>query len=93
LRGWGIEKPTERVGGDVLEVMKTRYFVFCILALASFVLSGCATDTTTTTTTTAETDLTKKRVHTQKDLKKTGESETGEALEKVDPAVRTSGSR
>jgi len=74
-------------------MMKTRPFACCLFAVCTFVLFGCATDTTTTTTTTAETDLTKKRVHTQKDLKKTGESETGEALEKVDPSIRTSGSR
>jgi hypothetical protein len=74
-------------------MMKTRYFTLCMLAMAGLGLSGCATDTTTTTTTTAETDQTRKRVHTQEELKKTGESETGEALEKVDASVRTSGSR
>lgn len=65
-------------------MMHTRYFTVCAAALAILALSGCATDTTTTTTTTAE-----KRVHTQEELKKTGESETGPALEKVDPSVRT----
>ena len=70
-------------------MMKTRHLAICLLALSTLVLSGCATDTTTTTTTTAETDQTKKRVHTQQELKKTGESETGPALEKVDPSVRT----
>ena len=74
-------------------MMKTRYLAACCLATVALMFSGCATDTTTTTTTTAETDLTKKRVHTQTELKKTGESETGEALEKVDASVRTSGSR
>lgn len=74
-------------------MMKTRQFAFCLFALATLALAGCATDTTTTTTTTAETDLTKKRVHTQENLKKTGESEPGAALEKVDASVRTSGSR
>lgn len=73
--------------------MTTRILSFCILTLATVGLSGCATDTTTTTTTTAEVDQTKKRVHTHDKLKKTGESETGEALEKVDASVRTSGSR
>ena len=71
-------------------MMKTRHLAICIFALAGLVLSGCATDTTTTTT---ETDQTKKRVHTRDELRKTGESETGPALEKVDPAVRTSGPR
>ena len=73
-------------------MMKTRYFASCCLAIVALVFAGCATDTTTTTTTT-ETDQTKKRVHAQTDMKKTGESETGEALEKVDASVRTSGSR
>lgn len=75
-------------------MMKMRYFAFCILAVAGLVLSGCATDTTTTTTTTAaEADQTKKRTHTREELRKTGESETGPALEKVDPSVRTTGPR
>lgn len=73
-------------------MMKTRYLASCLLALVALVISGCATDTTTTTTT-AETDQTKKRVHTQEKLKTTGESETGPALEKVDPSVRTTGPR
>lgn len=73
-------------------MMKTRYLIACCFAVVALMLGGCATETTTTTTT-AETDQTKKRVHTQTDLKKTGESETGEALEKVDASVRTSGSR
>jgi outer membrane biogenesis lipoprotein LolB len=73
-------------------MMKTRSFAFCLLALAGFVLAGCATPTTTTTTA-AETDQTKKRVHTREELRKTGESETGAALEKVDPSIRSSGSR
>ena len=75
-------------------MMKTRALAFCFLALAGLALAGCATtETTTTTTTAAETDQTKKRVHTSEQLRKTGETETGAALEKVDPSVRTSGSR
>ena len=89
----GNLKPTERSGGYVLTMMKTRHLAFCLLAFATLALSGCATDTTTTTTTAAETDQTKKRTHTREELRKTGESETGPALEKVDPAVRTSGPR
>lgn len=50
-------------------------------------LSGC---TSTPTTTQTQTDQTKKRVHTQEELKKSGQSETGPALEKTDPAVRIS---
>jgi hypothetical protein len=74
-------------------MMKTRYLGSCLLGLVALVLAGCATDTTTTTTATAETDQTRKRVHTQENLKKTGESDPGRALEKVDASVRTSGSR
>jgi len=83
----------KRFADTYYSMMKMRYFASCLLALAALVVLGCATDTTTTTTTTAETDQTKKRVHTSEELRKTGESETGPALEKVDPAVRTSGSR
>lgn len=57
-------------------------------ALGSFVLSGCAKDKETMVETT---DQMQKRVHTQEELKKTGESDTGAALEKVDASVRTSG--
>ena len=74
-------------------MMKTRYLAFCVFVFAAAVLSGCATQTTTTSTTTAETDQTRKRVHTSEQLRKTGESETGPALEKVDASIRTSGSR
>lgn len=66
--------------------MKIQYVL--VIALVSFVLSGCAKDKETMVQTT---DQTQKRVHTQEDLRKTGQSETGAALEKVDPAVRTSG--
>ena len=74
-------------------MMKTRYLAFCALALASLMLSGCATHTHTATTTTPETDPTLKRTYTQEQLRKTGEPETAAALEKVDPSVRTSGPR
>ena len=70
-------------------MMKIQYISLVVIALASMVLSGCASDTATAPP--PKTDLTKKRVHTQEELKKTGETETGPALEKVDPSVRTSG--
>jgi hypothetical protein len=73
--------------------MKTHYLACGAVALASFTLAGCATQTTTATTTTTETDQTLKRVHTQEELRKTGEPETAAALEKVDPSVRVSGPR
>jgi outer membrane biogenesis lipoprotein LolB len=74
-------------------MMKTHYLALCALALASLMLTGCATQSTTATTTTTETDQTLKRVHTQEELRKSGEPETARALEKVDPSVRVSGSR
>lgn len=67
-------------------MMKIQYFF--VIALVSFVFSGCARDRETMVQTTNQTQ---KRVHTQEELKKTGESETGAALQKVDPAVQTSG--
>lgn len=72
-----------------LKIMKLQHVFF--VAVASLALSGCATETASTTT--AETDLTRKRVHTQEEMLKTGESDTGAALEKVDASVRISGRR
>lgn len=66
--------------------MKTRYFG---ALLGGILLAGCTTTTTTTTQT--ETDQTKKRVHTQEELRKSGESDAARALEKTDPAVRVQG--
>jgi outer membrane biogenesis lipoprotein LolB len=58
-----------------------------VVALASFVLSGCAKDKETMVQ--SSSDQTQKRVHTQEELRKTGQSETGAALEKTDAAVQT----
>ena len=66
--------------------MKLKYFF--LGAIASCVLFGCAKDKETMVQST--TDQTQKRVHTQAELTKTGQSETGPALEKVDPAVQIS---
>ena len=74
-----------------LTVMKPRYSVLCFLVVGSLIFSGCATDTTTTTQT--QVDQTRKRVHTQDELKKSGETNAAAALEKTDPAVRVSGPR
>ncbi|HMG04887.1 MAG TPA: hypothetical protein VK581_05460 [Chthoniobacterales bacterium] len=70
--------------------MRIRH-VFCatVLAIANLMLLGCASETTTTTTT----EQTEKRTHTQEDLKKTGQSQTGPALEKTDAAITTTGPR
>jgi uncharacterized protein YceK len=72
-------------------MMKLQKFALALLALGGLVLSGCTTQTTTTSQT--QTDQTQKRVRTQEELRKTGQSETGPALEKVDPAVSTSRGR
>ena len=73
--------------------MKIQLIALGTLAAANLLLSGCVTETATTTTTQTETDQTKKRVHTQEDLRKTGRSETGPALEASDATVRTTGGR
>jgi outer membrane biogenesis lipoprotein LolB len=65
--------------------MKTYYFL-AVAIVSALALAGCASDTTTTAQT--QTDQTTKRTHTQEELKKSGESQTGPALEKTDPAVR-----
>jgi uncharacterized protein (DUF2345 family) len=69
--------------------MKIRYI--SLIVISSVALSGCANHQETVTQST--TDQTQKRVHTQEELRKTGETQTGPALEKVDPAVQTSGPR
>lgn len=78
---------TKGVAGCVSKMMKIQYFF--LAAIVSFVLSGCASEKESITTT--RTDSTTKRVHTQEELRKTGQSETGAALEKVDPSIQTSG--
>jgi hypothetical protein len=70
--------------------MRTRY-ICAILIVSVGLLSSCTS--TTTTTTRSETDATTTRVHTQEELRKTGESQTGPALEKTDASIRTSGNR
>jgi PBP1b-binding outer membrane lipoprotein LpoB len=68
-----------------LRIMKIQYFF--LVAIVTFVLSGCANQKETMVTTT---DQTEKRVHTQEELLKTGETQTGPALEKTDAAIQTS---
>ena len=62
-----------------------------ITTLSALALAGCASETTTTTQT--QTDQTTTRVHTQEELRKTGESQTGPALEKTDASIRIDGNR
>lgn len=70
--------------------MKTPYSL-AVIAVGALALVGCATETTTTTQT--RTDQTTTRVHTQEELRKTGESQTGPALEKTDASIRIDGNR
>ena len=77
---------TKDLNGRVSKTMKIQY-VF-LVAIASVVLSGCAKEKEIMV---QSTDQTQKRVHTQEELKKTGEPQTGPALEKTDPAVQISG--
>jgi hypothetical protein len=70
--------------------MKIHQIALNLLALGGLFFSGCATDTTTTTQTRTDPS---KRVHTQEELRKSGETEPGAALEKTDPSVRMSGPR
>ena len=84
------EQPTKARGAHVSKLMKIHYLALGLLAAGSLLFSGCATDKTETTQT--QTDPTK-RVHTQEELKKSGQSETGPALEKTEPSMTTSGPR
>lgn len=71
--------------------MNTRIVALCFLAVGGLIFSGCTATTTTTTQT--QTDQTQKRVQTQEELRKSGETNPAAALEKTDPAVRMSGPR
>jgi PBP1b-binding outer membrane lipoprotein LpoB len=77
-------------GNTNQKLMKTHHFVLGLLAVGALVFSGCATETTTTTQT--QTDPSK-RVHTQEELRKSGETNPAAALDKTDPSVRMSGPR
>jgi hypothetical protein len=71
--------------------MKIHCLALGLVSVGGLVFSGCVTDTTTTAQT--RTDQTHKRVYTQEELKASGQSETGAALEKIDPAVSRPGPR
>lgn len=72
-------------------MMKTYSIALSLVALTGLLLSGCTT-TTETTTTQTQTDPSK-RVYSQDELRKTGETNPAAALEKSDPSVRMSGPR
>ena len=68
-----------------------KLFYYALLAAGSLTVAGCVTETTKTRE--VQNDQTTTREHTQSELRKTGESQTGPALEKTDPAVTMSGPR
>lgn len=80
-------KATKGHGDRELEIMIVQYFF--LVVLGGFVLSGCASQKESVTTT----NTTEKRVYTQDEVQKTGETQTGPALEKIDPSVQTPGRR
>jgi hypothetical protein len=65
--------------------MKIQYWF--LVVVAGLLFSSCAHQKETVVTTT---DQTQTRVHTQEELKKTGETQVGPALEKTDAAIQTS---
>jgi hypothetical protein len=77
-------------GNTNQKLMKIHYFALGLLAVGGMFFSGCATDTTTTTQTRTDPS---KRVYTQEELRKSGETDPGAALEKTDPSVHMSGPR
>jgi outer membrane biogenesis lipoprotein LolB len=66
-------------------MMKIRYWL--VGAAAASLLSACAASKESVVTTT---DQTQTRVHTQEELKKTGETQVAPALEKTDAAIQSS---
>ncbi len=86
---WKIQPETS--GNTNQKLMTMHHFALGLVAVGALAFSGCATDTTPTTNQ-ARTDSSK-RVHTQEELLKSGETDPGSALEKTDPAVRMSGPR
>ena len=66
-------------------MMKIQYWF--LVVVAGLLFSSCAHQKETIVTTT---DQTQTRVHTQEELKKTGETQPGPALEKTDAAIQTS---
>ena len=67
----------------VSKMMRIQYFF--VIALSGLLFSACAKEKETIVQTN---DQTQKRVHTQEELKKTGETQPGPALEKTDAAVQ-----
>jgi hypothetical protein len=73
--------------------MKRFYFALVAASSLSLALAGCVTETTRVRTVDNQTDPTTTRVHTQEEMRKSGENDPGHALEKTDAAVTVSGPR
>ena len=71
--------------------MKTSYLLAVIGSLAIFTIAGCANQQSSQPTA-FDTSPTA-RTYTREDLEKTGQPNTGRALEAADPAVRVPGGR
>ena len=69
------------------EFMMMKIHSWSLVAAAGLLFANCARQKETMVTVP---DQTEKRVHTQEELKKTGETQTGPALEKTDASVQTS---
>jgi PBP1b-binding outer membrane lipoprotein LpoB len=80
-----LENPAEILGGYESILMKIHHFALGLVAVSALFFSGCASETATETTQT-QTDPSK-RVHTQEELRKSGETNPAAALEKTDPSV------
>jgi hypothetical protein len=83
-----LEYPTEDFCEHESIVMKIHSFALGLVAVSGLFFSGCATDKTETVQT--QTDPSK-RVYSQEELRKTGDTNPAAALEKTDPSVRMSG--
>ena len=80
------EHASKNLNDCVSKIMKIQYLL--LVAIASVGLFACAKEKEIMV---QSNDQTQKRVHTQDELKKTGETQTGPALEKTDAAVQASG--
>jgi hypothetical protein len=69
-----------------------NYYVLVVAGISAvaMTLAGCANQSTTSNAPTREPG---QSTHTQEELQKTGRSQTGDALQEVDPSVQTSGRR
>jgi hypothetical protein len=66
---------------------KHHLFATVIVALSAFTFAGCANNQPTTAAANRSNDNPSRKVYTQHDLERSGESDTGRALQKIDPDV------